>query len=61
MFEGTTISRISSRDGGITVLSKEDRVGEAEFDGDEKCKCSSARIQLPLYGNCLLYDLINST
>jgi hypothetical protein len=35
-------------DGGITVLGKEDRVGEAEFEGEGKCNCSSTRIQLPL-------------
>ena len=49
---GNTISRISLGDGGITVLGKEDKVGDGEFD--VKFSCSSIRIHLPLSGNNLL-------
>ena len=51
---GITMSRICSTDGGMTVIGKESKVGEAELEGDGKCNCSSALIQLPLYGNSLL-------
>jgi len=40
------MSIIFSEDEGMTVLGKEDSVGDAEFEGDGKCNCSSTRMNL---------------
>ena len=51
--DGITMSKISSGDGGMTVLGKEDSVGDGVQE--EKFSCSSSLMHLPLLGNSLLY------
>ena len=43
---GITMSIIFSGDEGITVLGKEDGVGDTEFEGDGKYNSSSTRMNL---------------
>ena len=45
---GITVSKICSGVGGMTVVGKDDKVGDAVLEGDGNCNCSSTRIQLPL-------------